>query len=140
MPFSFDESSVAAMLGSVGTASLTVEAADTAIALGSGDVPVLATPRMIALMEQAAREALTGYLPADCTSVGAELAVRHVRPSAVGAQVMAEAVITAVEGALVSFSLVARDRQVADPERSLIGSGMHVRAAVQRDAFMRRLG
>lgn len=140
MPFSFDESSVAAMLGSVGTASLTVDAADTAIAVGSGDVPVLATPRMIALMEQAAREALTGYLPVDYTSVGAELAVRHTRPSAVGAQVLAEAVITAVDGALVHFSVVARDVHIADQDRSLIGTGTHVRAAVQRDAFMRRLG
>ena len=140
MPFSFDESTVAAMLGSVGTATLTVDASDTAIAVGSGDVPVLATPRMVALMEQAAREALTGYLPVECTSVGAELDVRHVRPSAVGAQVVAEAVITAVEGALVHFSVVARDRRIADQERSLIGTGVHVRAVVQRDAFMRRLG
>lgn len=126
-------------MGSVGRASLTVEASDTAIALGSGDLAVLGTPRMIALMEQAACESLRGHLPAECTSVGAEIDIRHVRPSKIGAQIDAVAEVTDVDGVMVMFSLMARDMSIADEDRSVIGTGQHRRVIVERDTFMRRL-
>ena len=64
------------------TASITlkVEEGDTALAIGSGDVPVLATPRLVTLVEQASVEALAGKLGADQTSVGYEVQLAHLRP------------------------------------------------------------
>ena len=66
---------------------------DTARALGSGDVAVLGTPRVVALVEQAAVEALQGALPAGTTTVGMRVQLDHLRPTAVGVTVVAYAVL-----------------------------------------------
>ena len=71
---------------------------DTAIALGSGDVPVLATPRLVALCEQAAVAALDGQLEAGSTSVGMRVQVDHLMPTSVGAPVTAEATLEKISG------------------------------------------
>lgn len=60
----------------------TVSDANTALALGSGDMEVFATPAMVALMENAAMEAVTPHLPEGDTTVGAMIEISHVKPSA----------------------------------------------------------
>lgn len=140
MPFSFDPEAAAALIGAQGRASLIVEAGDTAIAAGSGDVPVFATPRMIALMEKAACEALIGHIGPELTSVGSDVRIRHRRPSVVGSSILAVATVTEVAGAMVTFTVQAMNTDIADPKVALIGEGTHTRAVVNRDSFMRHLG
>jgi fluoroacetyl-CoA thioesterase len=94
---------------------LTVTEQDTAIALGSGDVPVLATPRVLALAEQAAVLALGDSVPEDRTSVGSWVELAHLEPSRVGDTVVAEAVLLGVHGRRLEFSVSVRsgDTEVA---------------------------
>jgi fluoroacetyl-CoA thioesterase len=78
---------------------------DTAIAIGSGDVPVLGTPRLLALAEAAAVAAIGPSLESGLTSVGTSAVVEHKRPSPVGAEVEAEAELTEVDGRRLVFRL-----------------------------------
>ena len=112
---------------------LTVADADTAIALGSGDVPVLGTPRVIALCEQATVTALVGSLEPGATTVGMRVQVDHLAPTAVGVAVKAEAVIEKVEGKRITFTV-----SVHDP-RGLIAAGKVTRVIVDRDRFLEKL-
>lgn len=125
-----------ALIGTSGTASLTVAAGDTAIAAGSGDIPVLATPRLIALMEAAACEALRGHLDPDHTSVGAKIAIDHLRPTLVGTLVNACAEITNIDGDRVHFAVSAEQMGRAGLVR--IGEGTHLRVIVRREPFLQR--
>ena len=75
------------------TSTLVVSEADTARAMGSGSLPVLATPRLAALMENAAFEAVAPILEVGDTTVGGEISLRHLAPSPVGAEVSATAVL-----------------------------------------------
>lgn len=117
-----------------GGASMTVHPADTAQALGSGDVPVLGTPRLVALIEAAAVEAVRASLDADTTSVGAAVDVQHVSASPVGAAVHAEAVLVRVDDRMLHFEVRAWD------ERGEVARGVHTRAVVDRARFLRRAG
>ena len=112
----------------------TVKAENTAAAMGSGDLPVFATPAMIALMEHAAMDAVAGSLPAGSTTVGSEMNATHLKPSGLGAEITATAVLTAVEGRKLTFNVGARDAQ------GMIGEGTHVRYIVDREKFMSKLG
>lgn len=87
------------------TVTLQVSDDDTALALHCGDVPVLATPRVLALAEQAAVEALGSCLPEGKTSVGAWVELEHLLPSRVGDTVAAEAVLLGVHGRRLEFSI-----------------------------------
>ncbi len=78
---------------------------NTAASMGSGDLPVFATPAMVALMENAAMQAVAGKLPEGATTVGAEMNVTHIKPSGLGAAVTATAVLTAVEGRKLTFNV-----------------------------------
>jgi predicted thioesterase len=118
------------MIGAVGSAHLIVGEADTAIALGSGDVPVLGTPRVVALLEKAAVAALVGDLAVGTTSVGTHIAVDHVAASIVGAQVEATAEVVEVDGRTVSFRLSAQDGD------RTIATGSHLRIVVDRERFL----
>src|ERR1700752_5022807 len=82
---------------------------DTAVAMGSGDVPVLGTPRLLALAEAAAVAAVAPYLATGFTSVGTAVSMEHHRASPLGSEVLVEAELTAVAGARLSFSFIARD-------------------------------
>ena len=104
----------------------TVTADNTAASMGSGDLPVFATPAMVALMENAAMQAVT--------TVGAEMNVTHIKPSGLGAAVTATAVLTAVEGRKLTFNVGARDAE------GMIGEGVHVRYVVDRARFMEKAG
>lgn len=112
----------------------TVTAENTAAAMGSGDLPVFATPAMVALMEHAAMEAVAGELPAGSTTVGSEMNASHLKPSKLGAEISATAVLTAVEGRKLTFNVGARD------EGGVIGEGIHIRYIVDRERFMAKLG
>jgi len=115
-----------------GRASLTVSEADTAVAQGSGDLPVLATPRLIALFEAAAVAALDGKLPDDMTSVGVSVSVDHMAPSVIGASVTARAVLEAVDDATLEFALEANEGE------TIVGVGNLTRVVVERDRFLSR--
>ena len=112
----------------------TVTADNTAASMGSGDLPVFATPAMVALMENAAMQAVAGKLPEGATTVGAEMNVTHIKPSGLGAAVTATDVLTAVEGRKLTFNVGARDAE------GMIGEGVHVRYVVDRARFMEKAG
>ena len=95
----------------------TVTAANTAATMGSGDLGVFATPSMVALMEH----------------VGAEMNVTHIKPSGLGAEITATAVLTGVEGRKLTFNVGARDAE------GMIGEGVHVRYVVDREKFMAKV-
>lgn len=116
------------------TARTTVTAAVTARTMGSGDLEVFATPAMVALMEQAALTAVAAALPEGATTVGVEMNCSHIRPSGLGAEVSATAVLTAAEGRKLTFTVGASDAQ------GIIGEGTHVRFIVDRARFMAKLG
>jgi fluoroacetyl-CoA thioesterase len=88
---------------------LTVTEADTAAAMGSGDVPVLASPRVLALAEQAAVRAMGSCLPEGHTSVGSWVELEHRAPTPVGRTVVAEAVLLGVHGRRLEFSVSVRE-------------------------------
>lgn len=119
--------------GLSGRSTTTVTAENTAAAMGSGDLAVFATPAMVALMEHAAMEAVAGELPEGSTTVGSEMNTTHVKPSKLGAEITATAVLTAVEGRKLTFNVGARD------EVGLIGEGTHVRYVVDRRRFLEKL-
>ena len=112
------------------TSTSTVTAENTAIALGSGDMEVLATPALVALMENAAMEAVIEELDDEQTTVGAHIDVAHLRPTPIGETVHATAVLTAVEGRKLTFSVKAEDGH------GVIGEGTHVRYIVDRHRFL----
>ncbi|AEV82805.1 thioesterase [Actinoplanes sp. SE50] len=88
---------------------LTVTDADTAQSLGSGDVPVLATPRVLALAEAATVAATARHLPGGITTVGVRAAIDHHAPAAVGRTVTAQAALTRVDGRTLAFDVTVRD-------------------------------
>ena len=117
-------------VGCKGRAQLTVTQDKTAAAVGSGLVPVFATPYMIALMENAAVNALAPYLAEGEGSVGTRLEVTHDAATPIGMQVWAEAELTAVEGRKLTFAVRAYDQ--AGP----IGGGTHERFVIAVDRFL----
>jgi fluoroacetyl-CoA thioesterase len=119
-------------VGTSATVRLVVGESDTAIALGSGDVPVLGTPRIVALMEQAAVAALAGTLDEGATSVGTRIAVDHLAASLVGVAVAATAEVVGIDGGAVSFRLTVREGDRA------VASGDHIRFVVDRERFLGR--
>jgi fluoroacetyl-CoA thioesterase len=120
----------------------TVTDDDTAIALGSGDVPVLATPRLLAWIEAATVAAASARMDSTSTTVGVEVWVRHRRASAVGAQVEVEVTEVSEQDRGLSFEVVARevpDDGAGGRSPREIASGRVVRAIVDRGAFLDRL-
>lgn len=111
---------------------MTVGEADTAIAMRSGNVPVLATPRVVALVEEAAVDAVSAGLKPGSTTVGMRVQLDHLRPTAVGAEVVAEAVLERVEGRRLVFTV-----SVADP-RGLVAAGKVTRVLVELDRFLEK--
>jgi predicted thioesterase len=116
--------------GLSGSASLDVAATDTAEALGSGDVPVLGTPRVVALCEQAAIAALGSALAASQTSVGMRVQIDHLAPTAIGGEVTADATLEKVEGRRLTFTVSVSDRC------GLVAAGRVTRVVVERERFL----
>ncbi len=112
------------------TAQLIVEERDTAIAFHSGEVPVLATPRIIALVEEAALLATRDSLEPGCSTVGVRVQIEHISPTPVGGTVTAEANLEKVEGRRLIFHVSARD------ERGLVAAGKVTRVLVDVEQFL----
>ena len=125
-------SAVTAEIGLKGLATLIVGEADTAVAMGSGTVHVLATPRVVALVEQATCAALAGHLAEGCTTVGMRVQLDHLRPTPVGVRVTAEAVLEKIEGRRLTFTVSATDT------KGLVAAGKVTRALVEVDRFMEK--
>ena len=119
--------------GLTGSAEIVVGVEHTAPSIGSGKVPVLATPVMINLIEAAALAAVEHLLPAGHQSLGIHLDVRHFAATPIGMKVVATAELTAVEGRTLSFRVEARD------EREPIGGGSHQRVVVNVARFDERV-
>jgi predicted thioesterase len=118
--------------GIKGSASVKAEKGRLASAMGSGCLDVFATPAMIALMENAACNALADYLEGDETTVGTALDVQHLSATPEGMDVTAEAVLTAVNGREFTFDVTASD------EAGLIGKGTHKRFLVYGGKFLEK--
>jgi fluoroacetyl-CoA thioesterase len=112
------------------TAQETVTSDMTAGDMGSGDVAVLATPAVVALVERVAVAAVAGALEPGSTTVGAHMEVDHLAPTPVGALVSATARLETVEGRRLRFTF-----EVSDPA-GVVARGTHIRVLVNRDAFL----
>jgi fluoroacetyl-CoA thioesterase len=112
------------------TVEQTVTEDMTATALGSGDVPVLGTPAVVALAERAACAAVDGRLPPGHTSVGSSVDLAHLAPTPVGARVTATAGLLDVEGRTLTFEV-----EVRDPAGT-VARGTHRRVVVDRGRFL----
>ena len=117
-------------VGMKGRAETVVTPDNTAQAVGSGLVPVFATPWMIALMENAAVNAVQAQLAPDEGTVGTRLDVTHDAATPIGMKVWAEAEVTAVEGRKLTFAVSAWD------EAEKIGGGTHERFIIRPERFL----
>ena len=115
------------------TATTTVNQNNTALALGSGDMEVFATPAMVALMENAAMNAVASHLEVGQTTVGTQITTSHIKASALGATISATATLTAVDGRSLTFAITAREGD------KIIGEGSHTRFIVDRERFLAKL-
>lgn len=113
-----------------GEVQIIVSEEDTARALRSGTVDVLATPRLIALCEEACCRAVATELVDGATTVGMKVRLDHLQPSAVGDHVTAEAVLSKVEGRRLTFTVSATD------DRGLVAVGKVQRVVVEVDRFL----
>lgn len=116
--------------GLKGEARLVVGEADTARSLRSGEVEVLGTPRLVALLEEATVDAVDGYLDSGSTTVGMRVQVDHLQPTPVGAEVLAEAYLDKIEGRRITFTVTASD------SGGLVAAGKVTRVVVDVDRFM----
>lgn len=117
-------------IGTLGWAERVVTDQNTAQAMGSGALPVFATPGMAAMMEEAAVRALEPYLEDGQGSVGTHLDISHDSATPVGMKVWAEATVTQVDGRAVSFTVAAFD------EAGPIGRGTHRRFLIHNEKFL----
>lgn len=111
---------------------ITVTEADTAIAAGSGDVPVLATPRVIALCEKASLQAVGAHLSPGETTVGTRVQLDHLAPTAVDHEVTVDATLERIEGRRLLFKVSVSDG------RGLVAAGKVTRAVVERRRFLEK--
>ncbi len=116
------------------TKTFTVNENITAKMMGSGDMPVLATPAMVAMMENTAMNAVAELLDDGETTVGSMINTTHVRPSAIGAEITVTATLVAVDGRKLTFDVMAKDGE------NMIGQGEHVRFVVDKERFLKKLG
>ena len=112
------------------TASMVVADADTAAALGTGDVPVVGTPRVVTLAEEATVLAVDGELEPGMTTVGYRVQLDHLAPTAVGGKVEAEATLESIESRRLTFRVSVSDG------RGLVAAGRITRVVVERARFL----
>ena len=120
-------------IGLTFTSTTVVDNTNTAVALGSGDMEVFATPAMVALMENAAMNAVAPHLEAGQPTVGTEISTTHIKASALGATITATATLTAIEGRKLTFAVTAHDGD------NIIGEGTHTRFIVDRERFLAKV-
>lgn len=117
-------------IGLRGEAKMVVGTSDTALALGSGCVEVLGTPRVIALCEEATCGAVGTRLDPGATTVGMRVQLDHLRPTAIGGEVVAEAILEKIEGRRLTFTVSASDA------KGLVAAGKVTRVMVEIDRFL----
>ena len=115
------------------TSEVVVSDANSAKHWGSGALDVFATPAMVALMENAAMNAVRDYLPAGGDTVGTAVEVSHIRATGLGDTVRATATLKEIDGRKLVFEVAASD------SKGEIGSGVHTRFIVDREKFLGRL-
>ncbi|HEY2301693.1 MAG TPA: hotdog domain-containing protein [Acidimicrobiales bacterium] len=118
------------LVGVSAEVELTVGESDTAVAMRCGDVPVLATPRIVALAEEATVAALSGHLTANEVSVGTRVELAHLAPILVGSRVRATAVLEKTEGRRLVFNVAVTD------EAGLVAAAKVTRVIVDVVQFM----
>jgi fluoroacetyl-CoA thioesterase len=118
--------------GLTASAEIVVTDDDTADALHTGDVPVLATSRIVRLAEEATVRAVSGRLADGTTTVGYRVQLDHLAPTAVGGRVHAEAVLQAVEGRRLTFRVSVSDGH------GLVAAGRITRVVVERVRFLEK--
>ncbi|MEI5992572.1 thioesterase family protein [Candidatus Enterococcus mansonii] len=106
---------------------------DTAKVIGSGDLEVLATPALIAMVENTAKECLQKELAPEETSVGTLINTTHLRPSKVGAKIVVNVKVDSQETSKINFSFTVYDGE------KLISTGNHQRAVILTDVFLEKL-
>ena len=116
-------------VGEKNFAELTVTESDTALAMKSGSLKVLATPKLICLVEEAASTLAEKFLPVEFTSVGTSVDVKHIAPTPINMKVRAEVELIEVEGRKLIFKVTAID------DVGEIFSGRHERFIVNREKF-----
>lgn len=119
-------------VGMKGSFSTAVTELLTAKEMKSGDLPVFATPAMVAAMEAAAVDAVKAEIDADSTTVGCGISISHSAPTVLGGKVTAEATLIKAEGRMLSFEVKAYDGN------GVIGEGEHTRVIVTKDKFMQK--
>ena len=120
------------VIGLTGRTTVQVTPDDTAATLRSGDVPVLATPRLVGLCEEACVQAIRGELPPGLTTVGMRVQFDHLAPTGIGRSVTAEATLEKVEGRRLTFTVAANDAG------GLVGAGKLTRVVVEVEPFLKK--
>lgn len=105
----------------------------TAMAIGSGGLPVYATPRMTAMMEHTAWASVEPYMEEGCSTVGTRLEIDHVSASPVGAKISFSSELTEIDGRKLVFRVSASD------DAGLIGEGRHERFIIKSEKFMSKV-
>ncbi len=118
--------------GLTGEASMEVRVGNTAIEVGSGSVPVFATPMLVAIMENAAINAIAEHLPQGTSSVGTRVDCRHLAASPIGMKVIARAELVEVDRKRLLFQIEAFD------EEEKVGEGQHERFLIDLEKFLGR--
>lgn len=120
-------------LGLEYSASVLVDESYTARTLGSGDMDVFATPAMVALMENAAMNAVSALVGEGNSTVGTAISVSHIKATGLGDTVTATATLTEIDGRKLTFDVVAHDSQAE------IGKGTHTRFIVEKEKFLAKI-
>ncbi len=120
-------------VGEKNSVTMTVTENDTALAMKSGSLKVLATPRLISLVEEAASALAESFLPADYTSVGTSLNVNHIAATPIGSTVRADVELVEFDGRKLIFKVSAVD------DVKEIFNGRHERFIVNREKFLSKV-
>jgi predicted thioesterase len=118
--------------GLTGRASLSVTQADTAATLRSGDVPVLATPRLVGLCEEACIQAIRGEMASGLSTVSMRVQFDHLAPTGIGSEVTAVACLEKIDGRRLTFTVSANDAG------GLVGAGKLTRVIVAVEPFLKK--
>ena len=120
-------------IGKKYTSTMIVEEKHLAYNVGSGDIPVFATPMMMALMENAAMLCVADELENGSSTVGGQISSSHIKPTGLGKTVTATAELISAEGRKLKFKVSASD------EGGLIGEGEHLRFIIDKEKFMSKV-
>ena len=105
----------------------------SALMMGSGDLEVLSTPSLVSYMENCAKNLVSSYLDEEDTTVGISLNMSHVKASKINSTIICEAELTAVEGRVLTFKVVAKE------DDAIVSELTHQRVIVNKERFMKKV-